>query len=107
MTNSAYPWTEMPQPSYWIQHFFALVLAQTVGGFVATSLVSGLTRSAVLLVVIPLISMLLCAAAYFRSRYSIVVVVIGTMSFAAAGRFAISIDHVAVTCFRNWMLRPN
>ena len=90
-----YHWIEMPKPSRWISRFFALLLTQTVGSFVATSLVTGLNRTAVLLVVVPLITALLCTTAYFRAKHSILIVVAGTIAtFASIHLLRMSIDAI-------------
>ena len=83
----------MPISSHWTGRFFAVVVAQTVGGLVATSLVTGVTRTAVLLVVVPLISMLLCTTALFRAKHSMLAVVAGTIAtFAGIHLLRTSID---------------
>ena len=64
----------------WIGRFVALILGQLAGSLVATSLVTGLTRTAVFLVVLPLITTLLCTTDYFRSKGSILTVVVGTLA---------------------------
>ena len=70
----------MPGPLRWTSQLFAVFIAQTVGGFFATSLVTGLTRTAVLLVVVPLITTLLCTTSLFRTKYSIFTVIAATMA---------------------------
>ena len=90
----------MPKPSHWISRFFVLLLTQIVGSFVATSPVTGLTRTAVLLVVVPLITTLLCTTAIFRAKFSILIVVVGTIAtFASIHLLRMSIDS-------SWFVGP-
>ena len=91
---------EMSKPSRWIGRFCVLLLAQIVGSFVATSLVAGLTRTAVLLAVVPLITTLLCTTGLFRAKFSILIVVAGTIAtFASIHLLRISIDS-------SWFVGP-
>ena len=71
------------KPLHWLYRFLAILVAQTVGSFLATSLVTGFNRAAVLLVVFPLTSMLVCATDRFRSRYNILIVVAATVATLA------------------------
>lgn len=68
----------MPNPYYWIFGFCALVLAQTMGSFAATSLVTGLDRTIVYLAAVPLITVLVCTTALFRGKWGILVVAAAT-----------------------------
>lgn len=70
----------MTNKTFWIGRFVAMFLGQLAGSLVATSLVTGLTRTAVLMVVFPLITTLLCTTDYFRLKCSIFTVVGGTLA---------------------------
>jgi hypothetical protein len=70
--------------SPWISKFLFLFLAQTAGSFVFTSIVTGLTRTAVFLVVLPLITTMLCTADCFRSKGSILSIIAGTLATFAS-----------------------
>lgn len=77
----------------WQDRFLAFWLVQSFVTLVATSLAAGFTRTAVLVVVVPLIAMLLCTAAPFRSKYSMLIVVAGTLAtFATIHLLRWSID---------------
>src|SRR5262249_2848864 len=67
----------------WLLQVFAIVLAQIVGSALATSLAVRSVQATVFLVVLPLITMLLCATDRFRSRHSIVAVVGATLATLA------------------------
>lgn len=74
-----------------------ICLAQLLGSFVATSQVTGLTRTAVLLVVFPLITTLFYTAGVFRSRYSIIIVATATVTTFACIR--VSRQYINTTWF--------
>lgn len=84
----------------WVSQLLFLFLVQTAGSFIFTSLVSGLTRTAVLLVVLPMITTLLCTTDYFRSKGSILTVVAGTLA-------AFACIHVLRMCIdTSWFVGP-
>lgn len=84
---------EMPQPSHRINRLCAVVLAQTMGSFAATSMVSGLDRTVVFLAIVPLITVLLCTTAPFRAKSSFSVLAAGSVaSFAGIYWLRRSVD---------------
>ena len=84
----------------WIGRFLALFFWQLAGSLFATSLVTGLTRTAVLLVGLPMITTLLCTTDYFRSKGSILTVVAGTLA-------AFACIHVLRMCIdTSWFVGP-
>ena len=88
------------KPLHWLYRFLAILVAQAVVSFLATSLVGGFNRAAVLLVVFPLTTMLVCATDRFRSRYNIQIVIAATVA-------ALATIHLLRNCFDlTWFVGP-